>query len=76
MISKNKIDSVAFTGTTFLKNGMGSFYPSSRQDPAHAPDPEALRYDPKNNTFIWSSESERIVNSKKIALENPAVTEI
>ena len=76
LVSENKIDSVVFTGTTFLKNRMGNFYPNSRQDPAHTPDPEALRYDPKNNTFIWSSEGERIVNSEKIILENPAVTEI
>ncbi|MEO6836758.1 MAG: esterase-like activity of phytase family protein [Ginsengibacter sp.] len=76
LINQNKIDSVEFIGNTFLKNRMGNFYPSSRQDPAHAPDPEALRYDPENKTFIWSSEGERIVNSKKIVLENPAVTEI
>lgn len=76
LINQNKIDSVVFTGTTFLKNKMGNFYPNSRQDPYHTPDPEALRYDAKNNTFIWSSEGERIVNSQKIVLENPAVTEI
>jgi len=76
LINQNKIDSVNFIGTTFLKNKMGNFYPNSKQDPAHTPDPEALRYDPKNNTFIWSSEGERIVNSQRSILENPAVTEI
>lgn len=73
-ISKNKIDTVIFTSATFLKNKTGNFYPSSRQDPYHSPDPEALRYDAKNNSFIWSSEGERIVNSKETVLENPAVT--
>lgn len=76
LISKNKIDSVIFTGVTFLKDQTGNFYPSSRQDPFHTPDPEALRYDPKNNTFIWSSEGERIVNHQRTVLENPSVTEI
>src|SRR6185312_2508787 len=61
---------------TFLKNKTGNFYPNFRQDPYHTPDPEALRYDEKNNSFIWSSEGERIVNSKETILENPAVTEI
>jgi|SRR6185437_5607964 len=74
-ISQNKIDTVTFTGVTFLKNKSGNFYPNSRQDPYHTPDPEALRYDAKNNSFIWSSEGERIANSKETILENPAVTE-
>lgn len=76
LINNNKIDSVVFLKNTFLKNVTGNFYPNSFQDPFHAPDPEALRYNAKNNTFIWSSEGERIVNSEKIILENPAVTEI
>jgi hypothetical protein len=74
-INKNKIDTVVFTETTFLKNKSGNFYPNSRQNPSQTPDPEALRYNTKNNTFIWSSEGERIVNSQKTILENPAVTE-
>lgn len=75
VINKNKIDTVIFTGITFLKNMMGNFYPNSRQDAVHTPDPEALRYNATNNTFIWSSEGERIVNSQKTILENPSVTE-
>jgi len=76
LINNNKIDTVVFLKNTFLKDQPGNFYPNSLHDPSHTPDPEALRYNPKNNTFIWSSEGERIVNSKKIILENPAVTEI
>lgn len=74
-INKNKIDTVIFTEATFLKNKSGNFYPNSRQNPSQTPDPEALRYNKKNNTLIWSSEGERIVNSKATILENPAVTE-
>ncbi len=76
LINQNKIDSVIFMESTFLKEKSGNFYPNSRQDPYRTPDPEALRYNPKNKTFIWSSEGERIVNSQKTVLENPAVTEI
>jgi hypothetical protein len=62
--------------TTFFKNKVGNFYPNSRQDSSHTPDPEALRFNPKNNTFAWSSEGERIINQQRMILENPAVTEI
>lgn len=76
IINKNKIDTVAFTDVKFLKNISGDNYPDSRSDPYHTPDPEALRYNPANNTLVWSSEGERIVKPGKIILEDPAVTEI
>jgi hypothetical protein len=76
LINKNKIDTVIFENSTFLTDRLGNFYPASRQDPYRTPDPEALRYNPTNNTFIWSSEGERIVNAEKTVLENPAITEI
>ena len=73
-IHNDKIDTVIFLNSTFLKDKFGNSYPNSKQDPAHTPDPEALRYDRSNNTFIWSSEGERIVTPQKTILENPAVT--
>jgi hypothetical protein len=76
VINQNKIDSVVFVQTTFLKDKSGNFYPNSTQDPFHTPDPEALRYNEKSNTFIWSSEGERIVNPQNTVLEDPAVTEV
>ncbi|HEX7458942.1 MAG TPA: esterase-like activity of phytase family protein [Ginsengibacter sp.] len=76
IINKSKIDSVVFTDVKFLKNNSGNNYPNSNSDPYHTPDPEALRYNPENNTFVWSSEGERIVKPDKIVLEDPAITEI
>jgi len=76
VINKNKIDTVHFVQTIFLKDQTGKLYPNSKRDPYHTPDPEALRYNSKNNSFIWSSEGERIVNSSKIVIEDPAVTEV
>jgi hypothetical protein len=76
IINKNKIDSVAFTGVKFLKTESGNVYPDSHTDPYHTPDPEALRYNPINNTFVWSSEGERIVKPGKLVLEDPSITEI
>ncbi len=76
VLGENKIDSVVFTGVRFLKDSTGKDYPNSHTDPYHTPDPEALRYDAKTNTFVWSSEGERIVRPGKIVLEDPAITEI
>ncbi len=76
MIDNNKIDTIVFTDANFLKNSSGNNYPNSKTDPYHTPDPEALRYNPKNNTMVWSSEGERIVRPDKLVLENPAITEI
>lgn len=76
IISNGKIDSVAFIETTLLKNREGNFYPGFSADPFHAPDPEAIRYNPLNNSFVWSNEGERIVSTDKIILEDPSVTEM
>jgi hypothetical protein len=76
IIGKNKIDSVFFVDVKYLKDMHSNFYPNSKSDPYHTPDPEALRYDPRKNIFVWSSEGERIVKANKIVLEDPAVTEI
>ena len=76
VINNNKIDSVHFTETTLLKNREGNFYPGSAQDIYHTPDPEAIRFNASNNTFVWSSEGERIVKADKVVLEDPTITEI
>lgn len=75
-INNDRIDSVIFLKTVFLKNAAHDFYPNMKEDPFHTPDPEALRFDSRNQTFIWSSEGERNVNSVKAILENPAVTQV
>jgi hypothetical protein len=70
------IDSVAFVNVTTLRQKNGAAYPSNKTDPAHAPDPEALRYNRLLNKMIWTSEGERIVNAKDTILQNPAITVI
>ncbi|MEP6926946.1 MAG: esterase-like activity of phytase family protein [Ginsengibacter sp.] len=76
IINQNKIDSVIFLDTKFFKTNVGNVYPDSHNDPYNTPDPEAIRYNPRNNKFVWSSEGERIVKQNKIVLEDPSVTEI
>jgi hypothetical protein len=76
IINQNKIDTVIFLDTKFLKTGPGNVYPDSHHDPYHTPDPEAIRYNPNNNRLLWSSEGERIVRQNKPVLEDPSITEI
>ncbi|MCW3087577.1 MAG: hypothetical protein JWQ78_963 [Sediminibacterium sp.] len=69
-----KIDSVSFVNVTTLLQRNGTPYPNSKQDPAHTPDPEALRYNPITGLMAWTSEGERILRGKDTVLENPAIT--
>ncbi|MBS1495470.1 MAG: esterase-like activity of phytase family protein [Bacteroidetes bacterium] len=75
-LTQKGIDSVKFTGVHYLLQANGNVYPNSKQDPFHTPDPEAMRYNPITNQFIWSSEGERIVKPGELVLENPAITSI
>jgi len=75
-ISNDKIDSVIFFDTKVLKNRAGNVYSDAHNDPYHTPDPEAIRYNPKRNTLVWSSEGERLVRPNKVILEDPSITEI
>jgi hypothetical protein len=73
-VTPKGIDSVAFQQVMLLKQKNGTPYPNSKQDPAHTPDPEAIRYNPLTRQIAWSSEGERAVNKKTTVLEDPAVT--
>lgn len=75
-IGANRIDSVYFVNVTLLKQQNGKPYPNSKQDPAHTPDPEAMRFNPQSGHLVWSSEGERIVKPGDTLLENPAITTI
>ncbi|HVX48956.1 MAG TPA: esterase-like activity of phytase family protein [Chitinophagaceae bacterium] len=71
--SEKGIDTVYFTGVTLLQQKNGMLYPNSKQEPARTPDPEAIRYNPLQNRFVWSSEGERIVRRNDTVLENPSI---
>lgn len=74
--NENGIDSVKFISVKFLLQPNGNVYPNFKQDAAHTPDPEAIRYNSKTNQLVWSSEGERIRNKEKIVLEDPSVNVI
>jgi hypothetical protein len=72
-IRDSKIDSVSFIHVTTLRRPDGSVYPNSKQDPAHTPDPEGMRYNPRTKQMVWTSEGERIVRGKDTVLEDPSI---
>jgi hypothetical protein len=73
-ITNNSLDSVLFTGVSFLKQENFKLYPSIKQDSTKTPDPEAIRFNPTNNTIVWTSEGERVLKNKNQILINPAIT--
>ena len=67
------IDSVEFVGMQYFLQADGSTYPSSKTDPAHAPDPESIRYNPQTSQVIWTSEGERTKKQDHFILQDPAI---
>ena len=72
-VAQSGISNVEFINVTSLVQPGGQVYPSSKTDPAHSPDPEAMRYNARTGKFVWTSEGERLVKNE-IVLEQPAVT--
>lgn len=73
-ITKKGINNVRFISVKNLLQSNGSVYPNSKENPYHTPDPEAMRYNPKTNQLIWSSEGERIIKKDTVVLEDPSVS--
>lgn len=76
LLSAKGIDTVQWIATSPMLQSNGLPYPNSKQDPAHTPDPEAIRYNRMTNELVWTSEGERIVRGKDTVLENPAITRV
>ncbi|HQQ96471.1 MAG TPA: esterase-like activity of phytase family protein [Cyclobacteriaceae bacterium] len=72
-ISEKGIDTIKITGVTTLMQSNGKPYPGAKEDPAHTPDPEAIRYNPVRHQLIWSSEGERVTTAEKTVLTNPSL---
>jgi hypothetical protein len=76
LLSAKGIDTVQWIATYPMLQSNGTTYPNSKQDPAHTPDPEAIRLNAHSKELIWTSEGERIVRGNSVVLENPAITRI
>lgn len=73
-ITQKGIDSMAFTDVNYMLQPGGEVYPASKQNRFKTPDPEAIRYNPKTNYLVWSSEGERIVRANDTVLIDPSVS--
>jgi hypothetical protein len=52
----------------------GQPFPSAKQNASKVPDPEAIRYNPKTNQLVWTSEGERIVKGATQVLADPTLS--
>lgn len=71
--TEKKIDTVIFLEAVSLLQPNGKTYPSVKENPLLAPDPEAIRYHPKTKELVWTSEGERWVTAKDSILQDPAI---
>jgi hypothetical protein len=72
-LKANKIDTAFFIAQTELRQSNGALYPSLSTDPAHTPDPEAIRFNGAKKYFVWTSEGDRIIKDGNAILQDPAI---
>ena len=73
ILGEQKIDSVRFTGVSYLHNSSQQLYPPFTQDSLHSCDPEGIRFNPFKNEWTWCSEGERYVTRQTSNLQDPWV---
>lgn len=72
-LNNNQIKKIDFLDTNTLKNKQGGIFGNWLSTPETSADPEDIRYNPKNNSLIWSSEGARVLTSDKTVLQNPSI---
>ena len=72
-LSEDKIKSFAFQNVTYLKDDTGKAYGNWNTTPTTSSDPEDIRFNPKTNTLVWSSEGARVITVDKEILQNPSI---
>lgn len=63
-LNNQGFDSLRITDVVTLRQPDGYPFPNTQQDPAHTPDPEALRYDPVRKQMVWTSEGKGSFQTK------------
>jgi hypothetical protein len=72
-LAEDKIKSIAFQNVTYLKDETRKSFGNWNTSPATSADPEDIRYNPKTNSLIWSSEGARVIAADKEVLQNPSL---
>lgn len=70
---ENKLESIHFQSVSTLKNENGKVYGNWTTTPTTSADPEDIRFHPKTNTLVWSSEGARVITVDKEVLQNPSL---
>ena len=70
---ENKVEGIDFQSVSTLKNETGKVYGDWNTTPTTSADPEDIRFNPKTNTLIWSSEGARVITADKVVLQNPSL---
>ena len=73
-IKNDTLRAIDFKESNTLKNEAGSPFGNWLTTPETSADPEDIRYNPKTNSLIWSSEGARVVTNDKTVLQNPSIT--
>jgi len=75
-LKNNKIAGINFTSVSTLKQPDGKTFPSMKEDPARAADPESIRYNPTKDNLIWSGEGDKATRNGVAVLQDPSVYEM
>lgn len=70
---ENKIECIDFQSVVILKSETGKVYGNWNTTPTTSADPEDIRFNPKTNTLVWSSEGARVLTADKEVLQDPFV---
>lgn len=70
---KDKLESIDFTNVITLKDEAGKKYDNWNTSPTTSVDPEDIRFNPKTNSLVWSSEGARVLTADKTVLQNPCI---
>jgi len=75
-IANSKIDTVLFTGVHTLKMPNGKTFPSLKEGAQDAADPESIRFNPRTNKLVWSSEGDRAERNGAVNIRDPWIWEM
>ncbi|WP_233589418.1 esterase-like activity of phytase family protein [Flavobacterium bomense] len=70
---ENKVERIDFQSVTTLKNATGKAFGNWNTMPTTSADPEDIRFNPKTNTLVWSSEGARVLTADKEILQDPSL---
>jgi hypothetical protein len=70
---ENKVQAIDFQSVSALTNETRKVYGNWNITPTTSADPEDIRFNPKTNTLVWSSEGARMLTADKEVLQNTSL---